>query len=223
MRLLRLYQQSKLFFALPDRLETTIGSGRRGSTWKRVDYIFDSGKHSSMGCQHAGKITGLGSPPARRILRGMGMDNNHPRLGATGHFLQISFRYLPIRGVEELLQVQTTRNTTNPELIISRYHYFSKFTVSLIFMPTKKISKTIILLSCICNLSTINNVAIIFTYFHLVFLILHTPNVLQCSLIFTNLKTEVGKVSRFFQIRIRGGVIASGKCGRVSLDPKSTR
>ena len=90
------------FIVLADSLEETLGVGTR-EAGKGADNVSDSGKHSHVDGQHAGKVSSGSEAGSPRVFRRVGLDDHHPRVNAAGHFLQIPLGHLPVRGVEELL------------------------------------------------------------------------------------------------------------------------
>lgn len=102
-----------------------------------ADHIPNSRQYRSVDCEHVRKISSKRSPRSPTVLRCVGMDDHHSRIHAAGHILQISLCYMPIRDMEDVLQMPIQQRRPNTLLTRAKYELLMQFQLSC-FLNKKK-------------------------------------------------------------------------------------
>lgn len=73
--------------------------------WQGTDHLSDSRQYRLVDSEHTGEISCGGSSGSFTILRCMGMDHHNARVYAIGYILSVSFGDMPVRNMEDVLQM----------------------------------------------------------------------------------------------------------------------
>lgn len=85
-------------------------------TRQGIDHIPNSRQHRVVDGEHSGEISRGCSSGSSAILRSMGMDDYHSRVHAIGYILSVPLGHMPVRDMEDLLQMQIEQRRPYPLL-----------------------------------------------------------------------------------------------------------
>lgn len=78
---------------------------QKRQAWQGTDHLSDSRQYRLMDSEHTGEISCWRPSWSFTILRCMGMDHHNARVYAIGYILSVSFGDMPVRNMEDVLQM----------------------------------------------------------------------------------------------------------------------
>lgn len=102
-----------------DRLGKTLLEKRQAR--QGINHIPYSRQHRVVDGEHSGEVSRGGSPGPSSILRSVGMDHHHPRVHAIGYILSVPLGHMPVRDMEDVLQMQIEQRRPHPLLNSPRF------------------------------------------------------------------------------------------------------